>query len=64
MQVFRLATTGLEVSELPAWLWTRAIVAGFTGMGRLIEENGGYLIADLDQRTLEYVEVYTPKATS
>jgi MazG C-terminal domain len=60
LQVFRLATTGLEVNVLPAWLWKRAIVAGFNAMSQLVKNDGGYLIADLDQRTLEYATTYVP----
>jgi hypothetical protein len=63
LQVFRLATTGLEVNALPAWLWKRAIVSGFSAMDQLIENGGGYLIPDLDQRTLRYSNVYTPART-
>jgi hypothetical protein len=59
LQVFRLATTGLEVSELPAWLWKQAIVEGFSAMSQLIQNGGGYVIADLEQRTLTVAKSYT-----
>jgi len=60
LQVFRLAVTGLEVSQLPAWLWKRAIVHGFNAMTQLIENGGGYLIVDLNRRTLGYSNAYNP----
>jgi hypothetical protein len=64
LQVFRLATTGLEVSELPAWIWKKAIVQGFGAMHRLIESGGGYVIADLDQRTLTVTNFYASQVES
>jgi NTP pyrophosphatase (non-canonical NTP hydrolase) len=54
VQIARAATVGLEVSTAPAWLWRRAISSGFSAMRSLIENKGGFLIADLDARTLTY----------
>lgn len=54
VEIAKAATTGLEVSSAPAWLWRRAISNGFSAMRDLIEHKGGYLIADLDARKLTY----------
>ncbi|WP_179467400.1 nucleoside triphosphate pyrophosphohydrolase family protein [Mycolicibacterium vinylchloridicum] len=54
VQIARAATVGLEVSSAPAWLWRRAISSGFSAMRSLIDNKGGFLIADLDARTLTY----------
>jgi hypothetical protein len=59
LQVFRLATTGLEVNQLPAWIWKKAIVQGFAAMRQLIENGGGYVTADLAQRSLTVTKSYT-----
>lgn len=54
VEIARAATQGLEVASAPAWLWRRAISSGFIAMRSLIEHRGGYLLADLDARTLTY----------
>lgn len=46
-----------EVQSLPGWLWRRAISQGFVAMHQLTENRGGYLLADLDARTLTYSKV-------
>jgi hypothetical protein len=38
-------------------LWRDAINQGFRAMHLLAENGGGYLIADLDQRSLTYAKV-------
>lgn len=45
---------GLEVSELPTWLWKNAISSGFTAMEKLKENGGGYLLVDLDKHSVQY----------
>lgn len=57
IEVARAATTDLEVESLPAWLWQRAIQQGFQAMHQLATNEGGYLVADLDQRRLTYRKV-------
>jgi hypothetical protein len=57
IDVAKAAAVDLEVEPLPAWLWRRAICQGFRAMHQLSENGGGYLIADLDMRTLAYAKV-------
>lgn len=57
IDVAKAAAVDLEVEPLPGWLWRRAICQGFQAMRHLSENGGGYLIADLDQRTLTYTKV-------
>lgn len=57
LHIAAAATTGLEVEVVPAWLWRRAISQGFRALRLLRENAGGYLIADLDKRTLTYRKV-------
>lgn len=54
VDVARAATVGLEVHELPGWLWRRAIWQGFRAMHHLILNSGGRLVTDLDARNLTY----------
>jgi hypothetical protein len=54
LALVRTATNGLEVGQLPTWLWRRAISQGFFAMKQLDENGGGYLIADLDARSLTF----------
>lgn len=49
-----LVVEDLEVSDLPYRLWREAISQGFTVMHQLSEAGGGYVLADLDVRTLQY----------
>lgn len=44
----------LEVSKMPAALWRRAIVQGFAAFRALTDSGGGYLIVDLDGRSLTF----------
>jgi hypothetical protein len=57
--VAQAATVELEVTKLPIWLWRRAISQGFLAMQRLGDNNGGYLVADLQNRELTYQKVLT-----
>ena len=44
----------LEVSAVPIWLWVKAIHQGFEVSSKLHAEKGGYVIADLDARTVSF----------
>lgn len=57
IEVAKAAAVDLEVEPLPAWLWRRAILQGFRAMHQLGQNCGGYLVADLDARTLTYKKV-------
>ena len=57
LEVAKAATIDLEVQALPGWLWRRAICHGFRALARLADNHGGYLIADLDTRSLAYTKV-------
>ncbi len=47
-------TSGLEVSRRPGWLWKLAISTGFQCLESLKMNHGGYLVADLEAREVEY----------
>ena len=57
IEVARAAATGLESEVVPGWLWRAAICQGFRAMCLLRENDGGYLVADLDARELAYLKV-------
>ena len=57
INVAQAVTASLEVQKLPGWLWQRAISQGFTAMHALGENKGGYLLADLDKRTLTHKKI-------
>lgn len=57
IEVAKAAATGLEAEEVPGWLWQAAIHQGFRAMYLLGENDGGYLVADLDARELSYRKV-------
>ena len=57
IEVAKAAAVDLEVEALPAWLWRNAILQGFRAMHLLGKNRGGYLVADLDARTLSYKKV-------
>lgn len=44
----------LEVSRMPSPLWRRAIVQGFEVLRALTDSGGGYVIVDLDGRSLTF----------
>jgi hypothetical protein len=56
IEVARAAAVDLEVDVMPGWLWRRAICHGFRALRHLVANGGGYLIADLDARTLVYTK--------
>lgn len=43
-----------EVAKTPGWAWEKTIRTGFEMMGRLHDERGGVLHADLDRRELTF----------
>lgn len=49
-----LVVEDLEVSSLPYRMWREAISQGFSVMQKLNEAGGGYVLADLDARSLQY----------
>jgi NTP pyrophosphatase (non-canonical NTP hydrolase) len=57
IEVAKAAAVDLEVESLPAWLWRSAICQGFRALHQLGENGGGYVVADLDARTLRYEKV-------
>lgn len=57
IDVAKAAAVDLEVEALPAWLWRSAILQGFHALHQLAANEGGYLVADLDARTLTYQKV-------
>lgn len=54
IDVAKAAAVDLEVETLPVWLWRRAIQQGFRALHQLASNEGGYLVADLDARSLTY----------
>lgn len=57
IEVAKAAADGLEAETVPGWLWQAAIHQGFRAMSLLGENDGGYLVADLDARELTYRKV-------
>src|SRR6266542_458255 len=57
LDVVKAVVTDLEVEPLPGWLWRSAISQGFQALRQLGEHRGGYLVADLDARTLSYQKI-------
>jgi NTP pyrophosphatase (non-canonical NTP hydrolase) len=57
IEIARAAVTGLEAEAVPGWMWQGAIHQGFRAMDRLSQNDGGYLVADLDARELSYQKV-------
>lgn len=51
----------LEVSRMPPWLWRRAVTQGFRAMRALADGRGGFLVADLDTRSLTYSKTSPPR---
>lgn len=54
LQAVRACTRDLEVADVPGWAWRKVIVMGFKAMRQLEASGGGYLIANLDERTLTF----------
>jgi NTP pyrophosphatase (non-canonical NTP hydrolase) len=45
---------GYEVEVRPPWMWERAILEGFRVFRLLREHRGGYVVADLEKRSLAF----------
>jgi NTP pyrophosphatase (non-canonical NTP hydrolase) len=54
LEIVATITEDLEVGALPPHVWRRAIAAGFSCMAELEQNRGGFVVADLDRRTLSY----------
>lgn len=54
LDLISLVVEDLEVNDLPYRMWREAISQGFTVMRQLSDARGGYVLADLDARTLQY----------
>lgn len=54
VDMLRTVLEDLEVDRMPAWLWRRAIVQGFSALRALASGPGGFLVVDLDARSLSY----------
>ncbi len=54
LDLIALVVEDLEVNSLPYRMWRQAISQGFAVMQQLSEAGGGYVLADLDSRTLQY----------
>jgi MazG C-terminal domain len=54
LDLIALVVEDLEVGGLPYRMWREAISQGFTVMQQLNEAGGGYVLADLDARSLQY----------
>lgn len=52
--IIRRVVGGLEVRDVPIWLWARAIQQGFSVMGALQNNGGGWVTADLDQGLIAF----------
>jgi MazG C-terminal domain len=63
IEIATAATTDLEPSLLPGWIWRRAVNQGFNAMRELAADGGGYLIADLDRPTLTYRKILSEALT-
>lgn len=54
LEAVKACTRDLEVADVPGWAWRQVIVMGFKAMHDLEDNKGGYLIANLDERTLTF----------
>jgi hypothetical protein len=54
LDLITLVVEDLEVRDLPYAMWRNAISQGFNVMRQLHEAGGGYVLADLDARSLQY----------
>lgn len=54
LQAVKACTRDLEVSNVPGWAWRKVIVMGFMAMHELEANGGGYLVANLDDRTVTF----------
>lgn len=63
IEIATAATFDLEPSALPGWIWRRAVSQGFNAMRELAINGGGYLIADLERRSLTYHKILSEVLT-
>ncbi|MEQ1785056.1 MAG: hypothetical protein ABMA14_27240, partial [Hyphomonadaceae bacterium] len=54
--IIRVVVSNLEVKDVPLWLWASAIHQGYTAMNALRKNKGGWLLADMDTRTLTFLK--------
>lgn len=54
LEAVKACTRDLEVADVPGWAWRIVIVMGFKAMSELHDHAGGFLVADLDARTLTF----------
>jgi hypothetical protein len=54
LELVRACVRPLEVGKTPVARWRKAIVVGFRAMKSLLDNEGGYLVADLDAQSLSY----------
>jgi len=59
IDIVRATVADFEVRSMPGWAWRRAICHGFRAVGELDRNGGGYLVADLDARSLSYTSDLT-----
>lgn len=52
--VIRQIVKKLEVAEAPIWLWAKAICQGYLAMNSLRQNEGGWVVADLDAQSVSY----------
>ncbi len=55
LRAAKAVTARLEVGARPASVWERAILAGYAAWRELCANEGGRVIVNLDNRTLEYM---------
>jgi NTP pyrophosphatase (non-canonical NTP hydrolase) len=61
LDVVRAVVSDLEVQEVQAALWRKAISEGFRAMKQLGRNGGGFLVADLDEHSLTYHPQYVQR---
>jgi NTP pyrophosphatase (non-canonical NTP hydrolase) len=54
LEIITTVVEDLEVTALPYRMWREAISQGFSVMKQLADNGGGYVLADLDARRLQY----------
>ncbi len=54
LKTIRDFVKGYEVEKCPERLWQEAIVEGYKVFREVMENRGGYIIGDMDKRTLRY----------
>lgn len=60
LELIEAVVDDLEVGGSPFILWREAISQGFTVMRKLRDNGGGYVLADLDKRSLQYAKFPFP----